>query len=92
MVVERREDGSQINALVLVPIAERFIRLPGEKAVSLLKRCSAVGLAELFPGMKPSAMGYFARCDSDIEIEEKPKIWRRDIRSALKWLSVRSYA
>src|ERR1700741_927299 len=55
MVVElRREDGSQINALVLVPErVERFIRLPGEvgRFVLIEDVLLAVGLLELFPGM-----------------------------------------
>ncbi len=76
MVVElRREDGSQINALVLVPErVERFIRLPGEKGRFTLVEevLLAVGLAELFPGMAPLGHGLFrALRDSDIEIEEK---------------------
>src|ERR1700686_683869 len=76
MVVElRREDGTQINALVLVPDrVERFIRLPGEKGrFSLVEEVLlAVGLAELFPGMTPLGHGLFSALrDSDIEIEEK---------------------
>ena len=76
MVVElRREDGSQINALVLVPErVERFIRLPGEKGRFTLVEevLLAVGLAELFPGMTLLGHGLFrALRDSDIEIEEK---------------------
>src|SRR5438132_14129740 len=49
MVVElRRDDGSQINALILVPErVERFIRLPGEKGRFILveQALLAVGLA-----------------------------------------------
>ncbi len=76
MVVElRREDGSQINALVLVPErVERFIRLPGEKGRFTLVEevLLAVGLAELFPGITLLGHGLFrALRDSDIEIEEK---------------------
>ncbi len=63
MVVElRREDGSEINALVLVPQrVERFTRLPGKEARFILVEdvLLAVGSAELFPGMTRSAMGYF---------------------------------
>src|SRR5882762_1037909 len=55
MVVElRRDDGSEINALVLVPErVERLIRLPGEGARFVLIEdvLRAVGLSELFPGM-----------------------------------------
>src|SRR6201993_2761181 len=74
MVVElRRDDGSQINALVLVPErVERFIRLPGEKGRFTLVEevLLAVGLTELFPGMKPLGHGLFrALRNSDIEIE-----------------------
>src|ERR1700732_4177578 len=75
MVVElRRDDGSQINALVLVPErVERFIRLPGEARFTLVEEVLlAIGLAELFPGMKLLGHGLFrALRDSDIEIEEK---------------------
>jgi polyphosphate kinase len=89
MVVElRREDGSQINALVLVPErVERFIRLPGEQARFALVEevLLAVGLAELFPGMKPLGHGLFrALRDSDIEIEEKAQDLVVMFESALK--------
>jgi len=89
MVVEsRREDGTQINALVLVPDrVERFIRLPGEKGrFSLVEEVLlAVGLAELFPGMTPLGHGLFrALRDSDIEIEEKAQDLVVMFESALK--------
>jgi polyphosphate kinase len=89
MVVElRREDGSQINALVLVPErVERFIRLPGEKGRFTLVEevLLAVGLAELFPGMTPLGHGLFrALRDSDIEIEEKAQDLVVMFESALK--------
>jgi polyphosphate kinase len=89
MVVElRREDGSQINALVLVPErVERFIRLPGEQARFTLVEdvLLAVGLAELFPGMKLLGHGLFrALRDSDIEIEEKAQDLVLMFESALK--------
>src|SRR5437868_9096814 len=55
LVVELlREDGSQINALVLMPErVERLIRLPGEGARFILIEdvLRAVGLSELLPGM-----------------------------------------
>src|SRR5215475_10047308 len=89
MVVElRREDGSQINALVLVPErVERIIRLPGEEARFTLVEdvLLAVGLAELFPGMTPLGHGEFrALRDSDIEIEEKAQDLVVMFESALK--------
>src|ERR1700738_4969549 len=89
MVVElRRDDGSQINALVLVPErVERFIRLPGEKGrFSLVEEVLLeVGLAELFPGMTPLGHGLFrALRDSDIEIEEKAQDLVVMFESALK--------
>jgi polyphosphate kinase len=89
MVVElRREDGSQINALVLVPErVERFIRLPGEEGrfTRVEEVLLAVGLAELFPGMKPLGHGLFrALRDSDIEIEEKAQDLVVMFESALK--------
>ncbi len=89
MVVElRREDGSQINALVLVPErVERFIRLPGAEARFTLVEdvLVAVGLAELFPGMKLLGHGLFrALRDSDIEIEEKAQDLVVMFKSALK--------
>jgi polyphosphate kinase len=89
MVVElRREDGSQINALVLVPErVERFIRLPGEKGRSTLVEevLLAIGLTELFPGMTVLGHGLFrALRDSDIEIEEKAQDLVVMFESALK--------
>jgi polyphosphate kinase len=57
MVVEfYRDDGSRVNALVLVPErVERFIRLPGKEIrfISVEEVLLAVGLLELFPGMAP---------------------------------------
>jgi polyphosphate kinase len=89
MVVElRREDDSQINALVLVPErVERFIRLPGGEARFTLVEevLLAIGLAELFPGMKLLGHGLFrALRDSDIEIEEKAQDLVVMFESALK--------
>jgi polyphosphate kinase len=89
MVVElRQDDGSRINALVLVPErVERFIRLPGEKGRFTLVEevLLAVGLAELFPGMTPLGHGLFrALRDSDIEIEEKAQDLVVMFESALK--------
>jgi polyphosphate kinase len=89
MVVElRREDGSQINALVLVPErVERFVRLPGEAGRFILVEevLLAVGLAELFPGMTLLGHGLFrALRDSDIEIEEKAQDLVVMFESALK--------
>src|SRR6516162_5526665 len=89
LVVElRREDGSEINALVLVPErVERFIRLPGQEARFTLVEdvLLAVGLAELFPGMTPLGHGLFrALRDSDIEIEEKAQDLVVMFESALK--------
>ena len=89
MVVElRRDDGSQINALVLIPErVERFIRLPGDEARFTLVEevLLAIGLAELFPGMKLLGHGLFrALRDSDIEIEEKAQDLVVMFESALK--------
>src|SRR5260370_201445 len=89
MVVElRRDDGSQINALILVPErVERFIRLPGEKGRFILveEALLAVGLAELFPGMALLGHGLFRPLrDSDIEIEEKAQDLVVMFESALK--------
>src|SRR5215472_755429 len=89
MVVElRRDDGSQINALVLVPEkVERLIRLPGERGRFVLIEdvLLAVGLSELFPGMTPLGHGVFrALRDSDIEIEEKAQDLVAMFESALK--------
>ena len=76
MVVEFHPDnGSRVNALVLVPErVERFIRLPGKEIrfISVEEVLLAVGLLELFPGMTPLGHGIFrALQNSDIEIEEK---------------------
>jgi len=89
MVVElRRDDGSQINALVLIPErVERLIRLPGEgeRFVLIEDVLLAVGLSELFPGMTPLGHGLFrALRDSDIEIEEKAQDLVAMFESALK--------
>src|SRR5207302_8777643 len=89
MVVElRRDDGSQINALVLMPErVERLIRLPGEGARFILIEdvLRAVGLSELFPGMTTLGDGVFrALRDSDIEIEEKAQDLVVMFESALK--------
>src|SRR6202048_1200717 len=85
MVVElRRDDGSEINALVLVPErVDRFIRLPGEGGRFILIEdvLLAVGLPELFPGMAVRGHGVFrALRDSDIEIEEKAQDLVMDVR------------
>jgi len=89
MVVElRQDDGSQINALVLVPErVERFIRLPGHEVRFVLIEdvLLAVGLSELFPGMTPLGYGVFrALRDSDIEIEEEAQDLVAMFESALK--------
>ena len=89
MVAElRRDDGSEINALVLVPErVERFIRLPGPEVHFVLIEdvLLAVGLSELFPGMTPLGRGVFrALRDSDIEIEEKAQDLVAMFESALK--------
>jgi polyphosphate kinase len=89
MVAElRRDDGSEINALVLVPEhVERFIRLPGPEPRFVLIEdvLLAVGLSELFPGMTPLGRGVFrALRDSDIEIEEKAQDLVAMFESALK--------
>src|SRR5215472_11036028 len=89
MVVElRHDDGSQINALVLVPErVERVIPLLGESGRFVLIEdvLLAVGLSELFPGMTPLGYGVFrALRDSDIEIEEKAQDLVAMFESALK--------
>jgi len=89
MAVELRgDDGSQINALVLVPErVERLIRLPGEggRFILIEDLLLAVGMAELFPGMTPLGYGIFrALRDSDIEIEEKAQDLVAMFESALK--------
>jgi polyphosphate kinase len=89
MIVElRRDDGSEINALVLVPErVERFIRLPGSQVRFILieEMLLAVGLSELFPGLTPIGYGEFrALRDSDIEIEEKAQDLVAMFESALK--------
>ncbi|MBV8088598.1 MAG: polyphosphate kinase 1, partial [Alphaproteobacteria bacterium] len=89
MVVElRRDDETQINALVLVPErVQRLIRLPGEggRFVLIEDVLLAVGLSELFPGMTLLGHGLFrALRDSDIEIEEKAQDLVAMFESALK--------
>jgi polyphosphate kinase len=66
---------------------ERFIRLPGGEARFTLVEevLLAIGLAELFPGMKLLGHGLFrALRDSDIEIEEKAQDLVVMFESALK--------
>jgi polyphosphate kinase len=89
MVVELgRLDGSEINALVLIPErVERFIRMPGEEMRYALIEDAllAVGLSELFPNVMPRGHGVFrALRDSDIEIEEKAQDLVLMFESALK--------
>src|SRR5215472_14465461 len=89
MVVElRRDDGSAINALVLIPErVERFVRLPGNEIryIQVEEVLLAVGLSELFPGMTPLGHGMFrALRNSDIEIEEKAQDLVAMFESALK--------
>jgi len=89
MVLElRRDDGSEINALVLIPErVERFVRLPGTEIRFILVEevLLAVGLSELFPGMTPLGHGIFrALRNSDIEIEEKAQDLVAMFESALK--------
>jgi polyphosphate kinase len=88
-VVElRRDDGSEINALVLIPErVERFIRLPGKEIrfIVVEEVLLAIGLSELFPGMTPLGHGMFrALRNSDIEIEEKAQDLVAMFESALK--------
>jgi len=89
IVVElRRDDGPEINALVLIPErVERFVRLPGKEIRFILVEevLLAVGLPELFPGMTPRGDGIFrALRNSDIEIEEKAQDLVAMFESALK--------
>ena len=89
MVVElSREDGSEINALVMIPEqVDRFVRLPGEaiRFTSIEAVIVAVGLPELFPGMSPAGHGAFRVLrDSDIEIEEEAHDLVLMFESALK--------
>ena len=89
MVLElSRDDGSEINALVLIPErVERFVRLPGKEIRFILVEevLLAVGLSELFPGMTPLGHGIFrALRNSDIEIEEKAQDLVAMFESALK--------
>jgi len=89
IVVElRRVDGSEINALVLIPErVERFVRLPGKEIRFILVEevLLSVGLSELFPGMTPLGHGMFrALRNSDIEIEEKAQDLVAMFESALK--------
>jgi polyphosphate kinase len=89
MVVELvRDDGSQINALVMIPEQiDRFTRLPGEaiRFTSIEATIAAVGFAELFPGMRPVGHGTFRVLrDSDIEIEEEAHDLVLMFQSALK--------
>src|ERR1700730_285290 len=94
MVVEsRREDGTQINALVLVPDrVERFIRLPGEKGrFSLVEEVLlAVGLAELFPGMTPLGHGLFSALRARPRDRGQATRFGRDVRVGAEAAATRS--
>jgi polyphosphate kinase len=83
-----RDDGLPINALVMIPERiDRFTRLPGEviRFTSIEAAIVAVGLAELFPGMKLEGHGTFRVLrDSDIEIEEEAHDLVVMFESALK--------
>ena len=84
----RRDDGSEINALVLIPErVERFVRLPGKEIrfIPVEDVLLAVGLSELFPGITLLGHGMFrALRNSDIEIEEKAQDLVAMFESALK--------
>jgi polyphosphate kinase len=89
MAIElRRADGSEINALILIPERiERFIRLPGERLrfIRIEQALLAAGLAELFPGNTAIGWGTFRVLrDSDIEIEEEAHDLVLMFESALK--------
>jgi len=80
MVLElRRDDGSEINALVLIPErVERFVRLPGTEIRFILVEevLLAVGLSELFPGMTPSATASFEHYGTATsKLKKRLKIW-----------------
>ena len=83
-----REDGSQINALVMIPEQiDRFIRLPGQaiRFTSIEAAVVAIGFDEMFPGMTPAGHGTFRVLrDSDIEIEEEAHDLVVMFESALK--------
>jgi polyphosphate kinase len=83
-----REDGSQIDALVMIPERiERFVRLPGEaiRFTSIEAAIIAIGLGELFPSMSPVGYGTFRVLrDSDIGIEEEAHDLVLMFESALK--------
>ncbi len=74
----RRSDREPVRELVLLPVSiPRFIRLPGEPARyvtvdAILKRFAPL----LFPGYDILGSAAFRVLrDSDIEIEEEPRIW-----------------
>jgi polyphosphate kinase len=80
MVLElHRDEGSQINALVLIPErVERFVRLPGKEIRFILVEevLLAVGLSELFPGMTPSATASFEHYGTATsKLKKRLKIW-----------------
>jgi polyphosphate kinase len=90
LIVElrRREDGAEINGLVLLPERfTRFIRLPGAaiRFVRLEHAMLAAGLDELFPRCDLLGHGILRVLrDSDIEIEEEAHDLVRMFESALK--------
>jgi polyphosphate kinase len=89
MIVElRRQDGTEINALIMMPERlERFLRLPGAGArfLRIEHALLAEWLSELFPGAEILGHGLFRVLrDSDIEIEEEAHDLVQMFESALK--------
>ncbi len=83
----RREDGSQLVEMVLIPSAlPRFIRIPGEEAIYVAIERLVVRYADLlFPGFEITGDGVFRVLrDSDIEIEEEAEDLVRYFRSAIQ--------
>ena len=87
--LRRREDGEEIDALVLIPPQiERFLRLPGqgrEIRFIRIEQIIELHLEALFPGLEVLGLGYFRVLrDSDIEVEEEAEDLVRFFESALK--------
>ncbi len=89
--LERREDGSRLVEMVLIPSAlPRFIRVPaavagGEVIYVAIERLVCRFAPLLFPGFTIRGDGVFRVLrDSDIEVEEEAEDLVREFRSAIQ--------
>jgi len=85
--IVREADGSRLVEMVLIPpMLQRFIRIPGEEAIYVAVERLVCRYAELlFPGFRIEGDGVFRVLrDSDIEVEEEAEDLVRYFRSAIQ--------